>query len=73
MCCESYDQNYYEHLIIEEIFENIKLFRAEFSAVNLVEELEEHKYVEEDRVMFSSVYVPDTDFDWWGNIKYFGT
>lgn len=41
--------------------------------MNLIEQLEKHEDIEEDRVVLSCVNIPDADFDWWRNVEYLRT
>ena len=57
------DQNDEEQGIVEEVFEDVYLFRLELPGVDLVKDLHQHKCVEEDAVMFSTFHSPLLDSD----------
>ena len=47
-----------EQLVVEEVLENVHLIVLQLTCVDLVEHLQQHEHVEEDRVMLAGLVVP---------------
>jgi hypothetical protein len=65
------NNNNKEEFVVEEVFKDVVFFILELSCVNLVEDLEKHEDIEEDRVMLSSFAVPFLNSNRRGNSKDF--
>jgi len=67
------NNNNQEEFVVEEVFEDVGFIGFEFSCVDFVEDLEEHKDVEEDGVVLSGLVVPFSDVNGWRNAEELGT
>ncbi len=63
-CC---NQDHQEQWVVEEVLENVWFLNLQLSCVNLVKDLEQHKNIEENWVMLTSLIIPFFDMDWWWN------
>jgi len=67
------NNNHQEQFVVEEVLENVVLVSFEFSCVDLIENLKQHKNVEEDRVVLSCFIIPVSDSNGAGDSKDFRT
>jgi hypothetical protein len=57
------DKDGQEQLVVEEVLEDVVFVSLQFAGVDFIEDLQQHEYVEEDRVMLAGLIIPVTDTD----------
>ncbi len=67
------DNDNKEELVVEKVLEDIVFIVFELSCIDFVKNLEKHKDIEENRVMFSSFIIPVFDSNGRGNSENFRT
>lgn len=67
------NNNHQEELVVEEVLEDVVFVVLELTGVDLVEDLEQHENVEENGVVLSSLIVPVTHTNGWGDTEQFRT
>ena len=61
------DNDDQEHLVVEKLLENVVFVRLQLTSVDFVEDLQQDKDVEENRVVLACFVIPVAYVDWRGN------
>ena len=57
------DEDDQEKFVVEEVFKYVVFLSLQLSGIDLVEDLQQHEHVEEDRIVFSGLIVPVSHTD----------